>query len=107
MPERMTVAEFRDLPARRRQRQPEQDVLDQVREYLRFRGWFVVRHHQSLGSPKGFPDLTALKNGETIYIECKTKHGRLTAAQTQFRQECERFGGRYLVARGIEDLEGL
>ena len=99
----------RPTPARRKTkpRLLERDVMRLVRDYLGLRGWFVMRHQQGLGSLRGFPDLTALKDGLTIYVECKTPEGNLTADQCKFRRSCENYGGRYLVARGIEDLEGL
>ena len=103
MSERLTAAAL----AKASGRQPESVVLDQVREVLRLRGWLVFRHHQGLGSHKGFPDLTALKDGVTIYVECKTATGKLSVHQKNFRRDCEYHGGRYVVARGIEDVEGL
>lgn len=105
--ERMTAAQFRESPPKKKQRELERDVMVLVRDYLRLHGWLVFRHQQSLGSLKGFPDLTALKDGLTIYIECKAPKGKLHEAQRNFRYDCERHGGRYLVVRGLEDLEGL
>ena len=107
MVEHMTAAEFRESSPKKKQRELERDVMVLVRDYLGLRGWLVFRHQQSLGSLKGFPDLTALKDGVTIYIECKRGDGKLGAYQKRFRRDCERYGGRYVVARGIEDLEGL
>jgi hypothetical protein len=88
-------------------RQPESAVVDQVRAYLRLTGWLVFRHQQGLGSYRGFPDLTALKDGVTVYVECKTATGKLSTHQVNFRRDCEYHGGRYVVARGIDDLEEL
>ena len=103
MSERLTAAAL----AKASGRQPESVVLDQVRAYLRLTGWLVFRHQQGLGSYRGFPDLTALKDGVTVYVECKTATGKLSTHQVNFRRDCEYHGGRYVVARGIEDVKGL
>ena len=103
----MTSEEARRLVAKSRGRQPESAVVTQARDWLRFKGYDVTRHQQGLGSRRGFPDLTALRDGVTTYIECKTATGRLSAHQEAFRETCEAHGGRYLVVRCIEDLEVL
>lgn len=85
----------------------EAEVLDQVKKYLQATGWLVMRIHQSLGSKPGLPDIIALKDGRTIYIECKSQHPRakLSGSQEIMRREIERHGGMYILARGIEDVE--
>lgn len=84
--------------------QPESAVLKAVKQMLQADGWLVIRHQQSFGSYKGFPDLTAIKNGNTIYIECKTKTGKLGKWQVQFKADLEAHGGTYIVARSTEDV---
>ena len=44
-------------------------IQNRIRDFLRMHGWYVMRHQQSLGSLKGMSDLTAIKDGKTIYIE--------------------------------------
>jgi hypothetical protein len=88
-------------------RPPESIVLAAVRSWLLRRGYDVTRHQQGLGCRKGFPDLTALRDGRTLYVEVKAPAGRLSLAQEEFRAACEAHGGVYIVARGIDDLEGL
>jgi hypothetical protein len=85
----------------------EAQVLAQVKEYLAYHGWLVMRIHQSLGSKPGLPDLIALKDGVTIYVECKSQRAgaKLSGPQEIMRQEIERHGGIYVVAKGIEDVE--
>lgn len=104
MPRPNPQTEAKRILARSAGKQPESIILDQCRAYLRLRGWLVFRHQQGLGCHKGFPDLTALKDGTTLYIECKTMRGRLSEHQKNFQAECERMGGRYLVARSVDDL---
>lgn len=85
----------------------EAQVLAQVRAYLEVTGWLVMRIHQSLGSKPGLPDLICLKDGRTIYVECKSQRAgaKLSGPQEIMRQEIERHGGVYVVARSIEDVE--
>lgn len=90
-----------------RHKQPETAVLRAVRDFLELGGWLVVRHHQTLGSHRGFPDLTALKDGRTVYIEVKTARGRLSAAQLSFREAVVAHGGEYIVARSVSDVQHL
>lgn len=78
--------------------------MAQVRQYLALKGWLVFRHQQGLGSHKGFPDLTALKDGETIYIEVKTPRGRLSDYQKLVGEQITAAGARYLVVRSLDDI---
>jgi hypothetical protein len=53
----------------------EADILFALRKYLRMRGWYVIRHHNGMGCHKGLSDLTAIKDGKTVYLECKSPRG--------------------------------
>ncbi len=85
-------------------KQPESYVLEAVRSVLRADGYDVTRHQQGLGARKGFPDLTAIKDGRTLYIEIKTATGRQSPYQVEFQQMLEAHGGIYILARGVEDV---
>ena len=85
----------------------EADIQRQIKEYLQWHGWFVVKIHQSLGSYRGIADLYALKNGQHVWIEVKTSTGRLSEHQEKFKQDVLSHGGKYIVARRIEDVEHL
>ena len=85
----------------------ETDIQNAIREYLRWRGWFVIRHQQGLGCHKGLSDLTAIKNGRTVYIEVKAPKGKLSEWQLDFQADIEAHGGLYVVARSVEDVEFL
>jgi len=49
----------------------------------------------------------ALKDGQHIWIEVKTPNGRLSEYQEKFRDDVISHGGKYIVARGIEDVKHL
>lgn len=85
---------------------PEGSVKRAIREYLAIKGWKVIVNHQSLGSQRGIPDLTAIKDALTLWIEVKSpKGGKLSAYQEAFRQMCLDQGHLYCVVRSIEDME--
>ncbi len=83
----------------------ESEIRAQVKEYLQWQGWFVFYHLQGLGSYPGLPDLQAVKDGRTIYIEFKRPCGRQSSKQKKFQQDLETAGGVYILARKIEDLK--
>ncbi|MCE5284357.1 MAG: hypothetical protein LLG02_00705 [Pelosinus sp.] len=83
------------------------EIQNAIREHLRWHGWFIIRHQQTLGSQKGLSDLTAIKDGRTVYIEVKTARGGQSEAQRQFQADIEEHGGLYVLARGVEDVEFL
>ena len=85
----------------------ESDIQAQVRQVLTLCGWYVFRHHQSLGSHRGLSDLTAIKCGRTVWIEMKTPKGKLSAHQETFRDAVEAAGGEYRVVRCLEDIADL
>lgn len=85
-------------------RNPETEIQNSVRNELRKDGWFVIRHQQGLGAHKGFADLTAIKEGKTIYVEIKTPTGRLSEWQKQFQHDIEAHGAQYIVCRSVDDI---
>ena len=88
-------------------KEKETDIQNQIRDYLRMKGWFVIRHQQSMGSLKGLSDLSALKEGITIYIEVKTSKGYQSEYQKKFQQDIESHGGVYILAREIDDVSDI
>ena len=108
---RLSEQEFRQITAgRKKGKAPglkETDIQNAIREHLRWHGWFVIRHQQTLGSHKGLSDLTAIKNGVTVYIEVKKPAGRQSEDQQQFQADIESHGGLYILAKSVEDVEFL
>lgn len=85
----------------------ENQIQSMIRDRLVWDGWFVIRHQQGLGSLKGLSDLSAIKNGKTVYIEVKTPRGVLSQYQEKFKADIESHGGTYIVARSVSDIELL
>lgn len=82
----------------------ESDIRRQIQDYLRWSGWFVYYNLQGLGCYPGLSDLVAVKNGEVVNIEIKTKRGRQSEKQKAFQNDIEKAGGKYLLARSLEDI---
>ena len=87
--------------------QKETYIRRSVSEALRRAGWDVTYHLQGLGSRKGFPDLTAMKDGKTVYIEIKTETGRQSDYQKEFERICINHGCKYILARSVNDIVEL
>jgi len=106
-PKRITREEYDRLMAKRVGEQTETMILQQIRDYLRTLGWFVVRHQQGLGCHKGLSDLTVVKDGRTIWLEVKTAKGKQSEYQQKFQADIEEHGGKYVIARSVDDVVGL
>ncbi len=91
----------------RRPVQKEADIQAAIRQYLQLKGWFIVKIHQSLGCYRGIADLYALKAGRHVWIEVKTPRGKLSRHQERFKADVEAHGGKYVVARSVDDVIGL
>ena len=56
--------------------------------------------------PPGWPDITALlPDGRFIGVECKSKRGRQSLAQTLMEREIRNRNGIYVLAYSVEDVE--
>ncbi len=87
--------------------QKETQIRHSITEALRLAGWDVTYHLQGIGCRIGFPDLTAMRDGETVYIEVKTETGRQSQQQKEFQRICKAHGCRYILARSLQDVEDL
>jgi len=83
---------------------PEKIILKQTKDLLKVEGFYVIRNHQSMGSHLGLSDITAIKDGVVLFIETKTKTGKLSPHQIKFQNEINRHGGNYIVVRDVEDI---
>ncbi len=92
----------------------EKQIQAQIVEYLRWHGWFVseIRERYSNGtgrySDPGIPDIVAIKNGRTIWLEVKTPKGKVRPSQIKWHEECIKHGGKVHTVRIFpDDLEGI
>ena len=84
---------------------PENIVKRQVKDYLYWRGWFSFPIMQGLGAHRGIADRIAIKKGQVLFIEIKSKTGKLSVDQMRFKETIEVQGGHYIVARSCDDVE--
>lgn len=87
--------------------QNETYIRRSITNALRMAGYDVTYHLQGVGCRRGFPDLTAMKDGRTFYIEVKTAKGQQSDYQKQFQRICEQHGCQYILARSVKDIECL
>jgi len=70
----------------------EQDYQKKISDKLEKDGWYVIKLIKT--NKNGIPDLIAIKEDKTIFIECKTLKGKLSKIQ-EFRLD-------ELKAKGID-----
>jgi Holliday junction resolvase len=87
--------------------QKETYIRRSITDALRLAGWAVFYIFQGLGSYKGISDLIAIKDGLTVYIEVKTETGRQSEYQKQFERIVTDHGGKYYLARSVNDIAEL
>jgi hypothetical protein len=93
---------------RKGSQKPETLILNAIKEYLQWRGFFVYRNQQNIGSHRGLADLTALKAGlPAIYVEVKSAKGKLSPDQIKFADNVVNAGHCYFMARSVEEIENL
>lgn len=88
----------------KKKKKPESEIQGAVRKLLEMDGWYVIRHQQGMGCHKGLSDLSAIKNGITIYVEIKTPRGVQSDYQKDFQADVESHGAKYIICRDAEDI---
>jgi Holliday junction resolvase len=90
---------------------PEGKIKAAIKEYLQKTGWyeFNVTQFNKRGYKvhNGISDLIAIKNGQVLFIEVKTDLGVTSKAQVEFGKQITEHGGKYIIARSIDDLPEL
>ena len=88
------------------------EILGQVRDYLRLKGFFVIPILQGLGCHPGISDLVAVGREHsqaplslTLWIEIKTLKGNLSDKQMQFSRDIHEHGGLYLTIHSLEEIQ--
>ena len=106
MSNRVGIDEYRKMAVKTKKKKVETGIQDDIRTFLTHLGWFVTRHQQGLGSMKGIPDLSAIKNGITIYIEVKTPNPRSKMSDDQlwYERNIIEHGGLFCVPRSLDDV---
>jgi hypothetical protein len=83
-------------------------IQQDIRRALLMAGWQVWRVGQQNAKgtqDAGVSDLIAMKPGlGVVFVEVKAPSGRQSAAQRWFEAVCRAAGGRYLLARSVDDV---
>lgn len=62
---------------------------------------------KAMGMLRGFPDLLVIYCGSVWCIEVKAPKGRISDAQQQVGADIEAMGGRWGIARSVDDARAL
>ncbi len=94
---------------------PERAIQAACMEYLRYRGYHVLRLNagalpNAQGRPvhllpAGCPDVLAIKDGRALFVEVKRPGKKPTARQVAMMDTLRGYGARCLVATSIADLQ--
>lgn len=83
----------------------EKTIQKQCVDWLRLKGFYCVKIHQSLGSHRGIADYWIIKDGWQAWIEFKTAKGKQSEYQEKFEAEVDCHGGQYYVVRSLEEIQ--
>jgi len=77
------------MPRTKRERRPGDDMTEKklqgtVVELAQLTGWLCYHTYSSRRSEPGFPDLTLVRRDRVVFVELKTRTGRLRPAQIQW-----------------------
>jgi len=78
----------------------EQDYQKKISDKLEKEGWYVIKLIKT--NKNGIPDLIAIKEDKTIFIECKTLKGKLSKIQEFRLDEVKAKGIDCFVSYGNE-----
>ena len=62
-------------------------------------------HLKAMGYKPGTPDILVILRGQALWLELKSKTGRLTKSQKQCRQDLVAADCGWVLVRSVEDVE--
>lgn len=77
----------------------ESKIQNRIIKRLERSGWYVVKIIQT--TKNGWPDLQAVKDGRTIYIEVKAANGKLSELQKYRHMELRKAGAKVFTIKNI------
>ena len=80
----------------------EQQIQKKITDQLTNDGWFVIKLMKT--SINGIPDLMALKNGKTKFIEVKKPRGIISEIQKYRIKQLRKQGFEAVVMDGIDSI---
>lgn len=102
----------------------ESQIQKMIINYLNIQGWTTIRQNSGANvvdnrfirsyilddktlpsaTSSGMPDITALRNGRILFIECKTAKGKTTPNQDRIHELLRRQKFDVLIARDLDDV---
>ena len=80
----------------------EQKIQKKITDQLTKDGWFVIKLMKT--SINGIPDLMALRNGTTKFIEVKKPGGTISVIQQYRIKELRKQGFEAVVMNGVDSI---
>ena len=85
----------------------ELELHNEIIRECRRRGWVYVHSNptKKATNQPGTPDfIIAADGGRTLYVECKTKTGKLSKAQADFKRDIEALGHQFHLVRSMKQF---
>ena len=83
----------------------ESKIQSNIINFLNKNGWIPVKNIQT--NLNGFPDLTCLKNGISVFIECKSKNGVLSELQKYRHKQLTEQGFKVFVIYSFDEFKEI
>lgn len=80
-------------------------IQSQIKRYLEANGWLVIKLIQT--TMNGIPDLMALKNGRTVFIEVKQPGKKPTELQQYRIEKLQGAGFEAFCATSLQDVSNF
>jgi Holliday junction resolvase len=80
-------------------------IQTQIKKYLETNGWMVIKLIQT--SCNGIPDLMALKNGRTVFVEVKQPGKKPNDLQQYRIEKLQKQGFAAIVAVSVNDVSNF
>lgn len=82
----------------------ETKLKQDIKKYLRLKGWFVYHNLAGIGVYPGIADFVTIKDGHVVQIEVKAPKGRQSENQINFANEWTGHGGSYIVVHNLDEV---
>ena len=81
----------------------EQDIQLKIRKWFESNGWIVLKTVAL--STAGWPDLIALKDGQSVFVEVKKPGGKITELQEYRIAQLQQTGFKAFAAYSFNDFQ--
>lgn len=81
----------------------ESQLQTKIKKRLESHGYFVTKLIQT--STNGIPDIMAIKNGNTIFLEVKREDGKASELQLYMIERLRKFGVFAAIVNDISDID--